>query len=126
MNLVVSLILVQDWIGGNIYWYNCSGLVSTVIKPRIVYREIFRISEWDYYYDSLRFGVVVALAAIILESLKRLFVTEVTVVAFFWMVLGVVLVPNCLFYLFFRHRDEFQYLTSLVKNWTARRGLWIS
>lgn len=127
VNLVVSLILVQRIGLVGIYIGTiCSGLVGTVIKPRIVYREIFRISEWDYYYDSLRFGVVVALAAIILESLKRLFVTEVTVVAFFWMVLGVVLVPNCLFYLFFRHRDEFQYLTSLVKNWTARRGLWIS
>lgn len=124
VNLVLSIVMVKlIGLPGVYFGTICSGLVSTFIKPRIVYRMAFNVNVWDYYKDSLRFIAVIGFAVILLEPLKRTLLVDVTLTTFSIMVACVIVIPNALFYVFFRNRYEYGYLKDILKVRILRRKL---
>lgn len=123
VNLVVSIVLVQ-YLGlvGVYVGTLAQRLVATIIKPIIVYREVFGIKSRQYFVDWVKFAVPVATAAFICWYIKDMvFQKDVMVVNFIAMCGIVVVVTNVVFYVIFRKNTEFLYIKDILLR-RFRRG----
>lgn len=115
VNLVVSIILVRAIGLPGIYVGTVvQGLISTMTKPIIIYRKIFNKTGIEYYIDSLIYLGILIIPLIILEILKSIIFEQVTINRFFIMLFAVTIIPNFIFIILFRKREEFKYLWGLV------------
>ena len=115
VNLVISILMVRIIGLPGIYIGTIiQGLVSTFTKPVIVYKRIFQRSSKEYYKDSLIYLSVLCLSILILEVLKRIILIEITISSFIIMSFLVLIVPNLVFMVFLRNREEFIYLRKLI------------
>ena len=120
INLIVSVIMVRlIGLPGIYVGTVVQGLFCTVIKPYILYRDVFDQNPVHYYIDSVKFLAGELLAAIVLYVLKYWIIgsiANVTVLNFGIMILLTAVIPNVLFYVLFRHTEEWNYLSNLVGN----------
>lgn len=122
VNLVVSIILVRRIGLTGIYIGTiCSGLISSFTRPFIVYKAVFNKSAYEYYKDSIIYIIVISFSLITLEIIKRRLIIGNSVISFIIMTVLVVSIPNIIFYIFFRNREEFNYLVELIKTKIFRR-----
>lgn len=122
VNLVVSIVLVQKiGLEGVFIGTICSGLVATFSAPIIVYRSIFNKSALEYYKDSIIYLLAIGVAFTSLELIKYKILTENTIISFIAMLIFVAVVPNIIFYMLFRNREEYNYLLKLIKTKLHRR-----
>jgi O-antigen/teichoic acid export membrane protein len=117
VNLIVSIIMVRlVGLAGVYIGTIASGLVSTFTRPFIVYKKIFNRSVLDYYKDSFIYVLVLGFTLMSLELIKDIILIDNTVSRFIMMAIIVAVIPNIIFYIFFRNREEFQFLFKLVKS----------
>ena len=118
--MIVSVIMVRlIGLPGIYVGTVVQGLFCTVIKPYILYRDVFDQNPVHYYIDSVKFLAGELLAAIVLYVLKYWIIgsiANVTVLNFGIMILLTAVIPNVLFYVLFRHTEEWNYLSNLVGN----------
>jgi hypothetical protein len=92
------------------------GLISTLVKPRIVYKNVFKRSVKEYYTDSVKYLVIILIPLIILELIKLYLLPEITILNFIILVILVTIIPNGIILLACRKREEFIYILNLVKQ----------
>jgi len=115
VNLTVSIILVNIiglpgvYIGGIV-----QGLIATIVKPIIVYRNMFKINAKYYFIDAVKFLLSVGAAYIICQVIKIYMLNNITIVNFIIMVFVTAIIPNLVFLIFFRKREEFLYLKNML------------
>jgi O-antigen/teichoic acid export membrane protein len=111
VNLVVSVILVRS-IGliGIYVGTLVQGLVASVARPVVLYRDVFRRNSRDYFVDSAFY------IFIILEALKITVLNQNSTYAFVILSFLTLVIPNVVFYYFLRRREEFKYLKSIAKS----------
>ena len=121
-NLVVSLTLVKPFGLIGIYIGTVTaGLVSTLTKPFIVYKNAFGRSVKEYYLDSIKFVFLLIFSILIIEILKNSVFIITSLSNFVIMMILVTIVPNFIFWLFLKNREEFQYLFKTIKDKFSRR-----
>lgn len=117
VNLIASVILVRRIGLPGVYLGTVlQGLVSTLLKPPIVYRELFGRSSRDYFRDGAVFLLAIAAALIPCLLLRDALLTEVTWPRFLLTAAGTAVIPNGLFFLLFRKRRELRALLGMVKK----------
>ena len=117
VNLVSSVVLVR-WVGlpGVYLGTVLQGLVSTLVKPVLVYRELFGRSSRDYFRDGAVFALAVGAALLPCLGLRALILTEVTPVRFLLTAVGTALIPNGLFLLLFGRREELRWILDRIRG----------
>lgn len=111
VNLVLSVILVKIMGLEGVYIGTiCSGLVASSTRPYIVCRTVFNINVSEYYKDSLFYALTVLLSFLILDFIKTKVFIYNTIITFVVMIIFVILIPNMMFFIIYRKKEEFKYV----------------
>lgn len=117
VNLVASVALVK-YIGlpGVYIGTILQGLISTVVKPIIVYKSMFGISSKYYFYDSVKYGLAVLGALLGAWSIRCHFLTQITVWNFLLTATSITILINLVFGILFHKNKEFMYIINTAKQ----------
>ena len=115
VNLVISIVLVQK-IGliGVYIGTVVSGLIANVSRPPIVYRVCFDRKSKEYFVDTAKYLLVMAVIFIIVLPLSNLLLDRVTLVSFVLTGIMIVVLYNVIFLLAFCKTGEFRYMYDMV------------
>ena len=117
VNLIISVVLViKIGLLGVYIGTIISGLLANIIRPVIIYRVCFERKATGYFYDALRYIIVIVLAAICCVMCSNVFLKEVTIISFFIMAVIITVVFNGIFILFFGRTAEFRYLFAILRD----------
>ncbi|HEY5588465.1 MAG TPA: polysaccharide biosynthesis protein, partial [Candidatus Paceibacterota bacterium] len=115
VNLVVSIIMVKlIGLPGVYIGTISSGILSTIIRPIILYKPIFNKSSKYYFIDSIKFIIPIIISGSVCYITQLYIMPKVTITNFIMMMVIVFIVPNLVFWLFFRNRDEYKYIENLI------------
>lgn len=121
VNLVISIALVQKigligvYIGTVI-----SGLIANVSRPPIVYKVCFERKSKEYFIDTAKYLLVMAVILVIVLPLSNLMLSKVTIVSFVLTGIMIVVVYNVIFLLAFCKTGEFKYMYDMVMRRVKR------
>lgn len=122
VNLVISIVLVQKigligvYIGTVI-----SGLIANVSRPPIVYRVCFDRKSKEYFVDTAKYMLVMAVILVIVLPLSNVLLDKVTLVSFILTGVMIVVVYNVIFLLAFCKTGEFRYMYDMVMRRVKRK-----
>lgn len=117
VNLAVSIVLVQKiGLAGVYIGTVVSGLIANITKPFIIYKVCFNKNARPYFIDSVKYLAVLSGVLTILCSLKKIIMSEVTVISFALMFVTTCMVFNGIFLLLFGRSEEFRYLWKIIKK----------
>ena len=122
VNLVISIVLVQKigligvYIGTVI-----SGLIANVSRPPIVYRVCFNRKSKEYFIDTAKYMLVMAVILVIVLPVSGMLLKEVTIVSFVLTGVMIVVVYNVIFLLAFCKTGEFRYMYDMVMRRVGKR-----
>lgn len=123
VNLVVSIVLVQVIGLPGVYMGTLvQGAISSVCKPILTYHVLFNKSSRYYFVDSVKYAFAVVIAYFLCDTLKKWVLYEVTVIRFISMICIAVIIPNLVFYFFFKQREEFLFFVSIIKDFLRKKG----
>lgn len=123
VNLVVSIVMVKlIGLPGVYIGTLAQGTLSTVIKPIIVYRDMFDISAKEYFVDAIKFAGTVIISGSLCWLIQIYILNETTIIKFVIMMAIVAVIPNLIFYMTFSRREEFRYVKDMIKRKLSRRG----
>lgn len=123
VNLIISIALViKIGLAGVYIGTIVSGLIANITKPIIIYRDILDKSCKEYFIDSSKYlGFMIVIFGV-LVMIKRLLISEISLLGFCGMLVIITVVYNVAFYLLFRRCDECVYLISIVKNRLVKKS----
>lgn len=111
VNLVVSIVLVrQIGLVGVYVGTIAQGLLSTIIKPILVYKRLFRVQSREYFVDGMRYAAAVVLVGAACWLARTSLGESLSIREFALLVTGVAILPNAIFLLLFRKTLEFDYV----------------
>lgn len=115
VNLIVSVYLIQ-YIGlaGVYVGTLVSGLISNFTKPFIVYKKLFHKNVSEYYIDGIKFLFTVVMSQLVVSLLIGIFLNNMNIFSLILMMLIVGIVPNVIFYVIFRRREEYKYINKVI------------
>lgn len=115
VNLVISIVLVQR-IGliGVYIGTVVSGLIANVSRPPIVYRVCFDRKSKEYFIDTAKYLLVMALILVIVLPLSNVLLEKVTLISFVLTGVMIVVVYNVIFLFAFCKTGEFKYMYDMV------------
>ena len=117
VNLVASIALVKlIGLPGVYAGTVLQGMISTVVKPIIVYKKMFGISSKYYFVDSVKYLAAVVLGLLPCLAVRHIAMQQISVFGFICNILVVAVVPNLLFLLCFFRRKEFRYVLDAAKR----------
>lgn len=121
VNLVISIVLVQK-IGliGVYIGTVVSGLIANVSRPPIVYRVCFDRKSKEYFIDTAKYLLVMAVILVIVLPLSNLLLNKVTLVSFVLTGVMIVVVYNVIFLLAFCKTGECKYMYEMVMRRVKR------
>lgn len=125
INLGFSILLVHYMGLAGIFLGTLISNLAVVfwVKPKIVYRHIFRVKLRAYFAQYFQYAAV-ALAALGLTYLAtRVLQETIALPAFIWNCLLNFLLINLFYYIVFRKNEEFLYFKKLISN---RLSGWLS
>lgn len=117
VNLIISIVLVRRiglvgvYIGTII-----SGLLANFIRPVIIYRVCFERKAAGYFYDTVRYAVVILVAATCCVLCRNIFMRDITIASFSVMLVIITIVFNGIFLLFYGRTAESRYLFTIFRN----------
>ena len=122
VNLVISIVLVQK-IGliGVYIGTVVSGLIANVSRPPIVYRVCFDRKSKEYFIDTAKYLLVMAVILVVVLPLSNLLLNKVTLVSFVLTGVMIVVVYNVIFLLAFCKTGEFRYMYDMVMRRVKRK-----
>jgi hypothetical protein len=117
VNLILSIWLVQTPLGiSGIYVGTVvSGLIANMTKPVIIYRACFGMSAVNYYIDSFKYLVSMALVMGICYMIQQYVMPEPTILGFAAMMVIITVVFNGVYFLLYGRSEEFKYLCGKLK-----------
>lgn len=116
VNITVSIIMVKlIGLPGVFVGTVVQGLIGTILRPVIVYRSFFNKHPRYYFIDGLKYLSVVLFAALLCRATK-LYINNATLLGFLGLLISVIIIPNSLFFIFFKINPEYKYISSLLKR----------
>ena len=121
VNLVISIVLVQK-IGlvGVYIGTVVSGLIANISRPPIVYRVCFDRKSKEYFIDTVKYLLVMAVILAIVLPLSNVLLRKVTLVSFVLTGVMIVVVYNVIFLLAFCKTGECKYMYEMVMRRVKR------
>ena len=121
VNLVISIVLVQR-IGliGVYVGTVVSGLIANISRPPIVYRVCFERKSKEYFIDTVKYLLVMAVILGIVLPLSNILLHEVTLVSFVLTGVMIAVVYNVIFLTAFCKTGEFKYMYDMVMRRVKR------
>lgn len=122
INIVVSIIAVKlIGISGVYIGTIAQGLVATIIKPIIIYRELFKLSSKEYFIDSIKYVLTCIIAYIICNFIKCIFMINISWINIIISATVIFILINLIFYFIFKNRDECKYIINVLKNFRREK-----
>ena len=122
VNVGLSILLVQKIGLPGVYLAALlQGLIATVIKPIIVYKNVFQLHPKHYFWDGVKYAVLVVLAGLLCWGVRLWLPLASPWVSFIVLAAAVAVIPNALFLLFSRNSPELRYVKGLVLSKLKRR-----
>lgn len=111
VNLVVSVVLIKN-IGliGVFLGTLVSGLVPSLYRPYIVYKEVFKISSISYYIQYFKNIVILIFVSVLTNLICSMINFSSNITTFCIQVCICVLLPNIIFLLLFYNKFELRYI----------------
>ena len=115
VNLVISIVLVQR-IGliGVYVGTVISGLIANISRPPIVYRVCFERKSKEYFIDTAKYMLVMAMILIIVLPTSNMLLKNITLISFVVTGIVIVVVYNVIFFVAFCKTGEFKYMYDMV------------
>jgi O-antigen/teichoic acid export membrane protein len=115
VNLIISIILAfQIGLVGVFIGTLLSGLITSIVRPLIIYKELFDVSPKKYFKDSIVFIFVTVMSLVIMLGIQNALIIDNLIIKFIVMVIITSILPNLIFFLFFNKRDEFKYIINVT------------
>jgi len=122
VNLVLSIILVQlIGLKGVFIGTIVAGLISNFTKPFIIFKRIFNKNVRYYYKDSIIYIFVLSFVFAIMNLFNNIVLVNITVMNFIIMFFLILIIPNIIFCMIFRKREEFKYLSNIILSKTGEK-----
>lgn len=117
VNLVVSIVMVKIiGLPGVYIGTIVQGLLSTIIKPIVSYKQLFGLSSKLYFIDSIKYAFAVLIAYFICVMCANYLLSEITIVRFAATMGVVAFFPNVLFVVIFGRTEEFKWIYTTLKK----------
>lgn len=118
INLIVSIVMVKlIGLPGVFVGTVVSGLFSTMIKPKIVYNKVFHIKAIYYYWDSVKYLGVYFISWMCCRIVKQWVIPDkVDFIRFVILLIIVAIIPNLIFFIFFKKNKNFKYIIDILKR----------
>lgn len=114
-NLVVSIVLVRIiGLPGVYIGTIVQGLLSTIVRPIIVYPEMFQLSPTKYFIDGIKYAGAVFAAGVLCQLVDMYFFQEMSFVYFIVELIVVSVIANGIFAILFGKTEEFKYLWNSI------------
>lgn len=118
VNLIASLIfikyfgLVGVFLGTTVSYIG----LSFWNQPRIVYKEFFKKSVKEYFFQYLVFAFIALITLFITTFICNIFIIDYGFISLVLRGLICVIIPNCIYLAIFYKLEEFKYLKSALKG----------
>ena len=121
INLVVSIVLVNRiGLPGVYIGTIISGIIATVVRPNIIYKNLFKMSSKKYFKKFLQYFMIVFIVGGLMYSIMQILLAEPTICKFIMMLILDLTIPNLIFFIIFYKTEEFQYIKGIIIS-TIRR-----
>lgn len=115
LNLTASIILVNIIGLPGVYLGTLiQGAFSSIITPVLSYKILFNKSSKYYFFDSIKYGIIVVIAYCICYLFSEYVLPNENIISFIAKIAFVAVIPNVLFYFVFRKTDEFRYFFQII------------
>lgn len=122
INLIISIYLVEKIGLGGIYVGTVAqGLVSTFIRPVLVYKKVLFIDPRTYYIDSIIYIIVLIIPAVLLEYIKNRILNADNIITFLLLAILTFVITNSFIFVTMRKREEFIYLKNIMFSTTRKK-----
>lgn len=117
INLVTSIWLVNKMgIGGVFIGTAVSTILASLyVEPHILYKHFYKRSVLEYFKLLFKYCAVTVFSAFIIKLLS-VPINKVTYIGFIYLFMLCLIIPNGLFWMFFRNTSEMLYFKTLVTN----------
>lgn len=95
-------------------------LTNSWYEPYILFKKYFNISSFKYYIAEILSFVLNAIFMILIVIICNK-ITEVTIFTFALKLVICIVVPNILYYLIYKNREEFKYIKEIILKKTLLR-----
>lgn len=117
VNLFVSIILIKR-IGliGVFIGTLISGLIPSLYRPYLVYKEVFKRSSLEYYKQYIKNILLLVSISYGINILYSMILISSDIGSFAIKVLICTTIPNIIFIIIFHKKDEFKYILNILKK----------
>lgn len=118
VNIVMSIVLLHYFgLAGVFMGTICSNLVLHLYSyPKFVYTRLFKKNYSDYYHNFFKNFIIVTLIGGITFCISRIIVFNNLFLNLFWNIFVCLLIPNVLFFAYYRKSSELSYYANLLNN----------
>lgn len=118
VNIVMSIVLLHHFgLAGVFMGTICSNLVLHLYSyPKFVYTRLFKKNYSDYYHNFFKNFIIVTLIGGITFCISRIIVFNNLFLNLFWNIFVCLLIPNVLFFAYYRKSSELSYYANLLSN----------
>ena len=118
VNIVMSIVLLHYFgLAGVFMGTICSNLVLHLYSyPKFVYTRLFKKNYSDYYHNFFKNFIIVTLIGGITFCISRIIVFNNLFLNLFWNIFVCLLIPNVLFFAYYRKSSELSYYANLLSN----------
>ncbi|WP_066067717.1 lipopolysaccharide biosynthesis protein [Neobacillus soli] len=118
INLVLSLILVNYLGLAGIFIGTTVSTLTTVFwnAPRLVYKHIFNIPVWSYYFKYIMFTTLTIITCVITKYICNFLVEGNGLLSLIEKGIICLLIPNIVYFILFYRSEEFRYILSTANN----------
>lgn len=121
-NIIVSIVGVKLWGLPGIYIGTLvSSMLPNIIRPIVVYRDVFNMKSTGYFKTYLLNLFLLILSAVIISLLNYAVPINNSYLMLVYELILCILVPNAIFVMVFRKSDEFKYVINTLKDLLRRR-----
>lgn len=115
INLIISIALVIPLgIFGVYIGTIVSGILPLIIRPYIIYKNIFNVKVEYYFHSLILYSLIITVIGIAVFIINYLFFSRVTVLNFIIRSLICIILPNITIFLIYRKSKEYLYLKEML------------
>ena len=124
INLIFSVLLAKKIGISGIFIGTIISTLTTCfwIEPYVLFKNGFEETAKFYFVKYIYNTIIMVTTGLVTWKLSNI-ITGVTIISFIAKILIVVIVPNLIFILLFRRKEEFKYFIGIVKEIINRRNL---
>lgn len=89
-------------------------ITNSWFEPFILFKKYFKTKPWKYYKTEVERVIINIIVMLITVLISNLFVKDVTILTFVIKCTICLIVPNILYYILFRNKEEFIYLKNTL------------